>query len=128
MSDPVFSVLVIDHDVQVAEDFCRAVLGLPVAVLRAGDWDQGLRFYHEYLPKMVLMDSGLDHGEVPSQTLIAADSALEVVLTTDRWTQDGALAAVARGASAQTACNITLRRRLYPTLMFSLYSWVARLT
>lgn len=100
MSDPVFSVLVIDRDVEVAEDFCRAVSGLPVAVLRAGDWDQGLVFYREYLPRMVLMDSGLDDGEVPSQTLIASDSTLEVVLTTDRWTQKGALTAVAKGASA----------------------------
>jgi DNA-binding NtrC family response regulator len=99
MSDPVFSVLVIDHDVEVAEDFSRAVLGLPVAVLRAGDWDQGLSFYREYVPKMVLMDSGLDHDEIPSQTLISADSTLEVVLTIDHWTQEGALAAVARGAS-----------------------------
>ena len=91
----------IDHDVEVAEDFCRAVLGLPVAVLRAGDWDQGLSFYREYLPKMVLMDAELDYGETPSQTLIAADSTLEVVLTTKRWTQEGALAAIAQGASAQ---------------------------
>jgi DNA-binding NtrC family response regulator len=41
----------------------------------------------------------LDNGEVPLHELFAGDSGLEVVLVTDRWTQTGALAAVARGAS-----------------------------
>ncbi len=99
MSDLVYSVLVIDHDTAVAEDFGRAVLGLPVSVLRAGDWGEGIYFYREYLPQMVLLDSGLDDGEGLLQTRFAGDSALEVVLMTDRWTQEGALAAVARGAS-----------------------------
>ena len=40
---------------------------------------------------------------------------------TGRRTSDPATAAA--GDNAQTACRITLRRRLYPTLMSSLYSW-----
>lgn len=99
MSGPVYSVLVIDRDVAVAEDFGRALAGLPVAVLRAGDSAEGIGFYREYLPQLVLLDSKLDDGEGLLQNRFAGDSALEVVLTTDRWTQEGALAAVARGAS-----------------------------
>lgn len=95
----VYSVLVIDPDVRVSEDFSRALSGLPVAVLRAGDWAEGLRFYREFLPQTVLLDSKLDDEVVPLQELFAGDSGLEVVLTTDRWTQAGALAAVTRGAS-----------------------------
>jgi DNA-binding NtrC family response regulator len=99
MPDPVYSVLVIDGDVEVAEDFSRALLGLPVAVLRAGDRAQGISFYREFLPQMALLDSKLDNEEVPLQELFSGDSGLEVVLMTDRWTRAGALAAVARGAS-----------------------------
>src|SRR3981081_2179951 len=99
MPNLVYSVLVIDPDVGVAQDFSRALLGLPVAVLRAGDWTEGLRFYREFLPQTVLLDSKLDDGEVPLHELVAGDSGLEVVLLTDSWTQNGALAAVARGAS-----------------------------
>jgi DNA-binding NtrC family response regulator len=99
MSDPVYFVLVIDHDVGIAADFGRALLGLPVAVLRAGDRAEGISFYREFLPQMVLLDAELDDGEVPLHDLFANDSALEVVLMTDRWTQTGALAAAARGAS-----------------------------
>src|ERR1700674_4855352 len=98
MSDAVYSVLVIDRDVGVSEDFSRALLGLPVAVLRAGDWAQGMHFYREFLPQTVLLDSKLDDGEVPLHELFAGDSGLEVVLMTDSWTQTGALAAVTRGA------------------------------
>lgn len=99
MSDPVYSVLVINRDVGVAEDFSRALLGLPVAVLRACDRAEGINFYHEFLPHMVLLDSELDNGGGPLQDLFTGDSALEVVLLTNRWTEAGALAAVARGAS-----------------------------
>jgi len=99
MLNLVYSVLVIDSDVGVSEDFSRALLGLPVAVLRAGDWAEGMKFYREFLPQTVLLDSKLDDGEVPLHELFAGDSGLEVVLMTDRWTQTGALAAVARGAS-----------------------------
>lgn len=99
MSDPAYFVLVIDHDVRVAEDVGRALLGLPVAVLRAGDLAEGTSFYREFLPQMVLLDSKLDEGEVPLQNLFSGDSGVEVVLMTDRWTQPGALAAIARGAS-----------------------------
>jgi DNA-binding NtrC family response regulator len=99
MSDLVYSVLVIDRDVGVAEAFGRAVVGLPVAVLRAGDRVEGMSFYSEFLPQMILLDSELDDEEVPLHDLFAGDSVLEVVLMTDRWTQNGALAAVARGAS-----------------------------
>src|SRR6267378_3489142 len=99
MPDPVYSVLVIDGDVGVAEDFSRALLGLPVAVLRAGDRAQGISFYREFLPQMALLDSKLDDEEVPLHELFLGDSGLEVVLMTDRWTRAAALAAVARGAS-----------------------------
>jgi DNA-binding NtrC family response regulator len=98
MSDPVYSVLVIDRDVGVSEDLGRALLGLPVAVLRAGDRAEGISLYRDFLPQMVLMDSELDDEEVPLYNLFAGDSALEVVLLADLWTQTGALAAVARGA------------------------------
>src|SRR6202158_4807132 len=99
MPNLVYSVLVIDPDVGVSEDFSRALLGLPVAVLRAGDWAEGMSFYREFLPQTVLLDSKLDDEEVPLHELFAGDSELEVVLMTGRWTQTGALAAVARGAS-----------------------------
>jgi DNA-binding NtrC family response regulator len=99
MSDPVYSVLVIDRDVGVSEDFGRALLGLPVAVMRASDRAEGMRFYHDFLPLMVLLDAEFDDGELPLHDLFAYDSALEVVLMTDRWTPAAALAAAARGAS-----------------------------
>jgi len=99
MHDVIYSVLVIDSDIEVAEDFGRALLGLPVAVLRAGNWDEGMDFYREFLPQMVLLDSELDDGEAPFHTRFAGDSMLEVVLMTDRWTHEVTLAAVARGAS-----------------------------
>jgi DNA-binding NtrC family response regulator len=99
MPNLVYSVLVIDPDVGVSEDFSRALLGLPVAVLRAGDWAEGMSFYREFLPQTVLLDSKLDDEEVPLHELFAGDSELEVVLMTGRWTHTGALAAVARGAS-----------------------------
>jgi DNA-binding NtrC family response regulator len=99
MSGPLYSVLVIDGDVGVSEALGRALLGLPVAVLRAGDRPEGISFYREFLPQMVLLDSKLDDGEAPLHDLFAGDSALDVVLMTDRPTETGALAAVARGAS-----------------------------
>src|SRR5450755_4646308 len=99
MSDPVYLVLVIDRDVGVSEDFGRALLGLPVAVLRAGDRIEGMKFYHDFLPQMVLLDSELDDGEVSLENMFAGDSALEVVLMTDHWAQTAALDAVRRGAS-----------------------------
>jgi len=99
MSGPLYSVLVIDPDVGVSEAFGRALLGLPVAVLRAGDRAEAMSFYREFLPQMVLLDSKLDDGEVPLHDLFAGDSALDVVLMTDSSTETGALAAVARGAS-----------------------------
>jgi DNA-binding NtrC family response regulator len=99
MSDPVYLVLVIDRDVGVSEDFGRALLGLPVAVLRAGDRIEGMKFYHDFLPQMVLLDSKLDDGEVSLEDMFAGDSALEVVLMTDHWAQTAALDAVRRGAS-----------------------------
>jgi DNA-binding NtrC family response regulator len=99
MFDPVYSVLVIDQDAGMAEDLSHALLGLPVAVLRAGDRAEGINSYQEFLPHMVLLDSALDNGNGPLQDLFASDSALEVVLTTDHWTEAGTLAAVARGAS-----------------------------
>jgi len=99
MSDTVYSVLVIDHDVEVAVDVNRALLGLPVTLLRAGDWAEGISSYREFLPQMVLLDSELDDGKVLLHDLFAGDSALEVILMTDRWTQTGLQAAVAREAS-----------------------------
>ncbi len=99
MSDTVYSVLVIDPDVGVAADVNRALLGLPVALLRARDWADGISSYREFLPQMVLLDSGIDDGKVPLHDLFAGDSALEVVLMADSWTQTGLRVAVARGAS-----------------------------
>jgi len=99
MPHPVYSVLIIDRNVGVSEEFSRGVLGLPVAVLRASDLAEGVSFYRKFLPQMVLLDSALDDRDVPLQELFAGDSALEVVLVTDRWTQAEALAAAARGAS-----------------------------
>jgi DNA-binding NtrC family response regulator len=99
MSDPVYSVLVIDRDVGVSEDVGRALFGLPVAVLRAGNRAEGISFYPRFLPQLVFMDSEPDEVQVPLQDLFAGDSALEVVLMTDRWTETAVLDAVARGAS-----------------------------
>ncbi len=99
MPDSVYSVLVIDPDVGVAADVNRALSGLPVALLRADDWADGMSFYRDFLPQMVLLDSELDNVQVPLQDLFAGDSALEVVLMTDRWTQTGLQSSVARGAS-----------------------------
>ena len=88
MPDSIYSVLVVDGDVGVAEHIGRALLGLPVAVLRAGNWDEGMDFYREFLPQMVLLDSELDDGQAPLHTRFAGDSMLEVVLMTGRWTQE----------------------------------------
>jgi len=99
MSDHVFSVLLIDRDIGVAEDFSRALSGLRVAVLRTSSVSEGVDFYREYLPHMVLLDSEFDDGKGLLQDLFAGDSALEVILTTNHWTEEGALATVARGGS-----------------------------
>jgi DNA-binding NtrC family response regulator len=99
MSDPIYSVLVIDCDVGVSDDFGRALLGLPVAVLRASDRVEGIKFYVDFLPQMVLLDSELDGGDLSVHDMFAGDSALEIVLMADRWTPAAALSAVARGAS-----------------------------
>jgi DNA-binding NtrC family response regulator len=98
MSDPVYSVLVIDRDAGASDDFSHALSGLPVAVLRASNWAEGISFYREFLPQMVLLDSELDDLGVPLLDLFGGDSALEVVFTTDYWSETGALAAIARGA------------------------------
>lgn len=99
MSDPLYSVLVIDADVGVSEGFRRSLLGLPIAVLTANDLAEGIVSYRRFLPQVVLLDSALDDGKVPPHDLFAGDSALDIVLMTDRWSQAGALDAVARGAS-----------------------------
>ncbi len=99
MSDLVYSVLVIDRDIGTSEDVNRALLGLPVAVLRAGNRIEGINLYNKFLPHMVVLDSSLDGGEESLQDLFSGDSALEVVLLTDNWSPASALAAVARGAS-----------------------------
>jgi DNA-binding NtrC family response regulator len=103
MSDTHYSVLVIDSDTKVAEDFDRALLGLPVVALRAADWSTAVNIYRNFLPQMVLVDSELCNGETPLHDLFQSDSALEVVIMTDRWSQTTAQAAVARGASAVLA-------------------------
>src|SRR5580692_1342653 len=99
MSDPIYLALVIDRDVAVSEEVGRALVGLPVAVLRAGDLAEGMSFYRRFLPQMVFMDSEFDDIKMPLPDLFAGDSALEVVLMTDHWSEAGALDAVARGAS-----------------------------
>jgi DNA-binding NtrC family response regulator len=99
MSDPVYLALVIDRDIAVSEEIGGALLGLPVAVLRASDRAEGMSFYRRFLPQMVFMDSEFDDVKVPLHELFAGDSALEVVLMTDHWTETAALDAVARGAS-----------------------------
>ncbi len=99
MSDPVYLVLVIDRDVVVSEEVGRALLGLPVAVLRATDRAEGIGFYLRFLPQMVFMDSEFDDATVPLHDLFAGDSALDVVVMTTKWTEALALETVARGAS-----------------------------
>jgi DNA-binding NtrC family response regulator len=99
MSEPIYLALVIDRDVAVSEEVGRALVGLPVAVLRAGDLVEGMSFYRRFLPQMVFMDSEFDDVKMPLPDLFAGDSALEVVLMTDHWSEAGALDAVARGAS-----------------------------
>jgi DNA-binding NtrC family response regulator len=99
MSDPVHLVLVIDRDVVVSEEVGRALLGLPVAVLRATDRVEGMGFYLRFLPQMVFMDSEFDDPKVPLHDLFAGDSALDVVVMTTKWTEALALDTVARGAS-----------------------------
>jgi len=99
MSDPVHLVLVIDRDVVVSEEVGRALLGLPVAVLRATDRVEGMGFYLRFLPQMVFMDSEFDDAKVPLHDLFAGDSALDVVVMTTKWTEASALDNVARGAS-----------------------------
>jgi DNA-binding NtrC family response regulator len=99
MSDPVYLVLVIDRDVAVSEEVGRALLGLPVAVLRATDRAEGIGFYLRFLPQMVFMDSEFDDAKVPLHDPFAGDSALDVVVMTTKWTEARALDTVARGAS-----------------------------
>jgi DNA-binding NtrC family response regulator len=91
--------LVIDRDVVVSEEVGRALLGLPVAVLRATDRAEGIGFYLRFLPQMVFMDSEFDDAKVPLHDLFAGDSALDVVVMTTKWTEALALETVARGAS-----------------------------
>ncbi len=91
--------MVIDRVAAVAEEIGRALLGLPVAVLRAGDRAEGLDFYHRFLPQLVFMDSEFDDVQVPLHNLFAGDSALDVVLMTESWTEAGVLDAIARGAT-----------------------------
>ena len=79
MLDPLYLALVIDRDLAVAEEIGRALLGLPVAVLRAGDRAEGLSFYHRFLPQLIFMDSEFDDVQVPLHDLFAGDSALDVV-------------------------------------------------
>jgi DNA-binding NtrC family response regulator len=100
MFDPLYLALVIDRNVAVSEEIGRALLGLPVAVLRAGDWAEGTSFYQRFLPQMVFMDSEFHGVQVPLQDLFAGDSALDVVLMSDHWNEAAALDAVARGAAA----------------------------
>jgi DNA-binding NtrC family response regulator len=99
MSNSAYLVLVIDGDEGIAEEFSRALSGLPVAVLRAGDWAEGIRFYRSSLPQMVLLDAQLDDVGIPLHDLFAGDSALDVVLLKDGWNESESLIAVARGAS-----------------------------
>ncbi len=99
MPDTLFSALVIDSDSRVAEAIDHALLGLPVVVLRASDWSTGQFVYRDFLPQVILLDSELSDLEVVLRDLIQSDLALDVVLMTARWTQTGAQAAMARGAS-----------------------------
>jgi DNA-binding NtrC family response regulator len=99
MPEPVYSVLVIDRDVRVSEEIGRALVGLPVAVLRAGDRAEGVSLYRRSLPQLVFMDSEFDDLQVPLQDLFAGDFALEVVLMKNDWAEAAALDAVARGAT-----------------------------
>lgn len=99
MFDPVYLALVIDRDGGVSEEVGRALLGLPVAVMKAGDWVEGMSLYRRFLPQMVFMDSEFDDKQVLLHEMFAGDSALDVVLMTNSWTEAGALEAVARGAS-----------------------------
>ena len=99
MSDLVYSVLVIDRDIGISEDFTRALVGLPVVVLRAGSRTEGINVYKRFLPSMVVLDSELDDGEGLLQDLFTGDPVIEVVLLTDCWSPSKALAAAARGAS-----------------------------
>jgi DNA-binding NtrC family response regulator len=110
MSDPVYLVLVIDRDVAVSEEVGRALLGLPVAVLRATDRAEGIGFYLRFLPQMVFMDSEFDDAKVPLHDLFAGDSALDVVVMTTKWTEARALDAVARGASDLLAKPLDLSK------------------
>jgi DNA-binding NtrC family response regulator len=99
MSEPVYSVLVIDRDIRTSEDVNRALLGLPVAVLRADNRNDGINLYNKFLPHVVLLDSALAHGDAPLQDMFAGDLVVEIVLLTDCWTPSRASAAAARGAS-----------------------------
>jgi DNA-binding NtrC family response regulator len=99
MSDRVYSVVVIDRDVRFSEEVSRALLGLPVAVLRAVDRAEGISLFRRFLPQIVFMDSEFDDVEAPLHDLFFGDSGLDVVLWTDHWTEAMALDTVARGAS-----------------------------
>lgn len=99
MSEFVYFVLVIAPDLPISEEIGRALQGLPVSLLRAATRAEGVSFYRGSLPQMVLLDSVLDDPEVQVHELFAGDSALEVVLMTDQWSQAGVAHAIKRGAS-----------------------------
>ena len=99
MPGSAFFILVIDPDHAISEEISRAVQGLPVSLMRASTWDEGISFYHGSLPQLVLLDSSLDNPSVHLSDLFAGDSALEVVLMTNQWSQAAVECAISRGAS-----------------------------
>jgi DNA-binding NtrC family response regulator len=100
MSDALCVVLVVDPDLATVDVVERALEGLPVAVVRAGDRDSGVIRYRHLLPNVVLLDSTLDDHRIPMHDLFCGDSAVEIVLMTSDPTQLSVPEATARGASA----------------------------
>jgi len=99
MSEAIYLVLVIDPDRAVSDEVSRALEGLPVAVLPAGDRAEGATFCRGLLANMVILNAKLDDPTKPLHDLFAGDSALEIILTADDPDQVSILGAIARGAS-----------------------------
>jgi DNA-binding NtrC family response regulator len=89
-------VLVVDADASTGENICKALSGLPTELVSAADVNEGLDLYRRLQPQTVF----LGDQQLPAViNHFADDPALELVLTTDHWSEEKAAAAVENGAS-----------------------------
>lgn len=95
-----YRLLIVDQNPALCHEVRQALADLPVEVLGTSDGAHALDVYKQFSPKLVLLDRKLN-GEDQHllQTILAADSGVELVLTTDHWTEELAVESVEKGAS-----------------------------